>query len=65
VRLTSIGDRPIPLSQAELGDLANASRKQVNAAIRELAARGCVRARYRSIEILDAESLRRFAFEED
>jgi CRP-like cAMP-binding protein len=64
-RFGSIGDAPIPLSQAELGVLANASRKQVNAVLRHFAAAGCVETTYRSVRIVDAEALRRLASEED
>ncbi|MGO4841964.1 Crp/Fnr family transcriptional regulator, partial [Rhizobiaceae sp. 2RAB30] len=32
-RATWIGERPIPLTQSEIGVMANASRKQVNAAL--------------------------------
>lgn len=64
-RLSWIGDRPIPLSQAELGAMANASRKQVNAALQRFSAEGWLTHTYRSVTIRNAEALRRFAEEED
>jgi CRP-like cAMP-binding protein len=59
-----IGDAPIPLTQAELGALANASRKQVNAVLKELAAKGCVKKTYRSMQIADGAGLRAMAAED-
>jgi CRP-like cAMP-binding protein len=64
-RFAPIGDAAIPLSQAELGVLANASRKQVNAALQRFAAAGCVETTYRSVRILDAKTLRQLASEDD
>jgi CRP-like cAMP-binding protein len=64
-RFASIGDDPIPLSQAELGVLANASRKQVNAVLQRLAAVGLVQTTYRSVRILDDEALRDLASDDD
>jgi CRP-like cAMP-binding protein len=64
-RFASIGDDPIPLSQAELGVLANASRKQVNAVLQRLAAVGLVQTTYRSVRILDAKALRDLASDDD
>jgi CRP-like cAMP-binding protein len=60
-RATEIGEAPIPLSQTELGAMANASRKQVNAALQRFAISGWVTNTYRSITVIDAEGLRRFA----
>lgn len=51
----------MPISQAELGGMANASRKQVNAALPRFAARGWVEHSYRAIRVLDAAALLRFA----
>ena len=51
----------VPISQTELGVAANASRKQVNAAVARLAERGWITHSYRSIRILDPEALLRFA----
>lgn len=64
-RATWIGEVPIPLTQAEVGAMANASRKQVNAALQRFAAAGWVSNTYRSITIIDPEALRRFASEGD
>lgn len=60
-----IGDQPIRLSQVELGAMANASRKQVNAALKRFAEKGWVSHTYRSIKITDADALRHFADQED
>lgn len=51
---------PIPLSQADLGTLANTSRKQVNAALQRFAAAGWVSKGYRTITVVDDARLRRF-----
>lgn len=64
-RATSIGQVPIPLTQAEIGAMANASRKQVNAALQRFAAAGWISNTYRSITIIAPEQLRRFASETD
>lgn len=53
--------RVIPMSQAELGRLANASRKYTLAALHQLIALGLVRQGYNRIEVLDPDALRRFA----
>ncbi|MCB1496978.1 MAG: Crp/Fnr family transcriptional regulator [Bauldia sp.] len=55
----------VPISQAELGAMANASRKQVNAAIAHFASKGWIRHSYRSIEVLDGDSLLSFALKDD
>lgn len=60
-RATWIGERPIPLTQSEIGLMANASRKQVNAALARFAEAGWVKTDYRSITILNVDKLRRFA----
>jgi CRP-like cAMP-binding protein len=54
-------DRPIPLSQTEIGVMANASRKQVNAALQRFAKAGWISNSYRAITVLDATELNRFA----
>jgi CRP-like cAMP-binding protein len=64
-RLTWVGPVPIPLTQAELGVMVNASRKQVNATLQRFAADGWITNTYHTITINDAESLRRFASEDD
>lgn len=63
-RTTWIGKVPIPLTQSDVGVMANASRKQVNAALRRFSAAGWLERSYRSITITDVVALRRFA-EED
>lgn len=50
-RTTGIGERPIPLTQSKIGLIANASRKQVNAALARFAQTGWVKTDYRSIMI--------------
>lgn len=60
-RTTSIGDVPVPLTQSEVGTMANASRKQVNAALKRFSEAGWVTNTYRSISITDPGALRRFA----
>ena len=55
----------VPISQADLGGMANASRKQVNAALARFAARGWVSHSYRAIRVLDAAALLRFAAGEE
>lgn len=61
----SVGAMPIPLSQTELGTMANASRKQVNAALQRFEARGWVETSYRSIVVVKVPELRRFAAGEE
>lgn len=60
-RAAGVGDRPIPLSQTELGAMANASRKQVNAALQRFAKAGWVSKTYRAITVLDGKALGRLA----
>jgi CRP/FNR family cyclic AMP-dependent transcriptional regulator len=60
-RTTWIGDVPVPLTQSEVGIMANASRKQVNAALKRFSEAGWVANTYRSITITDPGALRRFA----
>jgi CRP-like cAMP-binding protein len=60
-RLTGGVAKPIPLSQAALGILANASRKTVNAALQRFTKSGWVKKGYRSIAIIDPVALSRFA----
>ncbi|MBP7003754.1 Crp/Fnr family transcriptional regulator [Amaricoccus sp.] len=59
-RCAAIGDAA-PVGQDELGAMANATRKQVNAALGRLAARGWVATGYRSIRVLDPAALAAFA----
>jgi CRP-like cAMP-binding protein len=60
-RVASMRNSVVPLAQAELGVLANTSRKTVNAALKRLAREGWVRAGYRTVTITDIERLDRFA----
>lgn len=60
-RTTWIGEAPIPLTQSEVGVMANASRKQVNAAIKRFSEAGWLTNTYRSITITDPRALQRFA----
>ncbi|MDZ5454608.1 Crp/Fnr family transcriptional regulator [Labrys sp. ZIDIC5] len=60
-RTTWIGEAPIPLTQSEIGIMSNASRKQVNAAIKRFSEAGWLTNTYRSITITDPDALRRFA----
>ncbi|MEP9385624.1 Crp/Fnr family transcriptional regulator [Mesorhizobium sp. KR9-304] len=60
-RATSSGETPVPLTQTEVGIMANASRKQVNAALRKFSETGWVQNGYRAITVTDAVALRRFA----
>lgn len=59
------GGGTVPLGQAEIGDMACASRKQVNFALRRLAAAGWVETGYRSVAITDPAGLRAFVAVED
>ncbi|WP_180900294.1 Crp/Fnr family transcriptional regulator [Martelella soudanensis] len=56
-----LGDMPIPLSQGDLGVMANASRQQVNMAMQRFAAAGWVNSTYRSITVIDPQALRQFS----
>jgi CRP-like cAMP-binding protein len=60
-RVAALEDTPIPLGQAALGMLSNASRKTVNLALRRFSERGWVRAAYRSVVITDLDGLARYA----
>ncbi len=53
--------RVVPISQTDLGAMANASRKQVNAALAHFSAQKWVTVGYRRIEIVDPSALLRFA----
>lgn len=64
-RSTWIGTLPIPLTQAEVGIMANASRKQVNAALKRFAQAGWLDHSYRNIVVTNAAALRAFAAGED
>lgn len=64
-RTSWIGDTPIPLSQEEIGAMANASRKQVNAALKRFTQAGWLTNTYRAVKITNVEALRRFAEGDD
>lgn len=62
VRSTSTNGEPIVrVSQAQLGGLANASRKLVNKAIRQFSDAGWVEPGYNAIKIRKVEALKAFA----
>lgn len=60
-RLAAGEDRPLPVSQHDLGLMASATRKQVNAALAGWAGRGWVAPGYRAIRVIDPAALRAFA----
>lgn len=55
----------IPLTQSEIGDLACATRKQVNFALRRFAAAGWVATGYRSVTVADLPALAAFVAREE
>lgn len=63
-RASWLQSRSVPISQETLGDMANASRKQVNVALARFAREGWVATSYRAIEVIDAPALLRFAHRE-
>jgi len=54
-------NRPITISQDNLGIMANASRKQTNAALQKFAAEGWIANGYRSITVTNIDSLKQFS----
>lgn len=60
LRATRTEDQPIPLSQAELGAMANVSVRQVNTALQDFVAKGWLQQRYRSLTVTDAAALGAF-----
>ncbi|WP_440642734.1 helix-turn-helix domain-containing protein [Bradyrhizobium sp. PUT101] len=60
-RTIRIGGAPLPLTQIELGIMANASRKQVNAALKQFKDAGRLTHTCRSIIVNDVNALRRYA----
>ena len=60
-RAAWIGAVPIPLSQSEIGIMANASRQQVSAAMRRFAEAGWIETTYRSITVAQPQALRDYA----
>ena len=55
------GDVPIPLSQSDLGVMANASRQQVNTEMQRFVAAGWVNYTYRSSTVINPQALRQFS----
>jgi CRP-like cAMP-binding protein len=60
-----IGEQPLPLKQTQIGTMARASRRQVNAALKRFSENGWLKTSYRSITILSPEKLRLFATDGD
>lgn len=60
-RIMTLENTPIPLAQAALGMLSNASRKTVNAALQRFENSGWVRRGYRSVTITDMQRLTQYA----
>lgn len=60
-RIASNEGASIPVTQSELGDMANATRKQAHATLGAFAARGWVRLGYRAIHVTDPTALSEFA----
>lgn len=63
-RATSTGGQ-IPLTQTQLGIMANTSRKQVNVALRRFSEAGWLENTYRSVKIIDMAALHHFAESDD
>lgn len=59
------GGGPVPLSQQEIGDMACATRKQVNFTLGRFATAGWVTHAYRSVSLRDRAALRAFVALED
>lgn len=60
-RIMALENTPIPLSQAAIGILANASRKTVNAALQRFEKSGWVKRGYRAITITNMKRLTQYA----
>lgn len=60
-RAAWVGELPIALSQTEIGIMANASRRQVSAAMKRFAEAGWIAATYRSITVVRPQALREYA----
>lgn len=60
-RVMTLENTPIPLAQAALGILSNASRKTVNAALNRFEKSGWVKRGYRSVTITNMKRLTQFA----
>lgn len=59
-RSTHQGSVSVPLTQAEIGAMANASRKQVNAALQKFSSLGWVINSYRNVVVVDPAALKLF-----
>lgn len=61
-RINNAGEHQtmIPLTQAEIGEMAGATRRQVNAAMKDFSSRGWIQTHYRMIEVLDPAAIRAF-----
>ena len=64
-RAAWIGDVPIPLSQSEIGTMANASRRQVSAAMNRFAEAGWIAHTYRSVTVAQPQALRDYAEQDE
>jgi CRP/FNR family cyclic AMP-dependent transcriptional regulator len=63
-RVTSENDNcVIPLSQVQIGSMANVSRKLVNRALKKFESRAWVRPGYCAVEVVDRDKLRQYADE--
>jgi CRP-like cAMP-binding protein len=60
-RAAWLGEVPIPLSQADIGIMANASRQQVNAAMQLFSEAGWLKHNYRSIVVMKPQALRQYS----
>lgn len=60
-RMSWTTDTPVSVSQENLGVMANASRKQVNSAVKRFADEGWIDIGYRSITVRNILALRRYA----
>lgn len=59
-RIAPVQGITIPLSQSELGLMAHASRKQVNAALQKFESQGWIKKGYRSVTVCDLQALIEF-----
>lgn len=60
-RAARVGMITLPLSQTDIANMANASRKQVNAALQFFAAQGWIETGYRAIRVQDSNALQAYA----
>jgi CRP-like cAMP-binding protein len=64
-RIAPVQNQTIPLSQTELGLMAHASRKQVNAALHKFESQGWIKKGYRSVTIEKLQALIQFGEDVD